>query len=335
MTTVFPSGFPSIRLKRLRTHPSLRSLIQETEVRLSDLIYPLFIKGEEGARVPIASMPGIDQIPLSALQNEVKELACLGIRSILLFGIPSYKDGIGSAALAKEGIIQRAIGEIKKAAPSLLVIADLCFCEYTDHGHCGVIEPKTGHIDNDRSLEVLSEQAILLAQAGADVIAPSAMLDGMVTFLRKALDDAQFSFLPILSYSVKYASSFYAPFRMAAEGAPQFGDRATYQLDFCNAQEGIREVDLDIQEGADLVMVKPGISYLDMVVRIKQRHPSIPLGVYHVSGEYAMIKAAAEKGWIDEKKVVLETFASFKRAGADFILSYYTKQYAQWICESR
>lgn len=323
-------SFPFVRLRRLRSHPLLRELVRESRVEVSDLVFPLFIKGEEGKRYPIPSMPGIDQIPLSELAKEVEELVSLGIYSVILFGIPSYKDSCGTAALEDQGIVQRAIREIRKIAPEMLIIVDLCLCEYTDHGHCGILDAKTSHIDNDETLKALSLQALSLVRAGADVIAPSGMIDGMVYTLRETLDGAGFVHTPILSYSVKYCSSLYAPFRDAAEGAPKFGDRRTHQLDPANGQEALREAVLDVREGADLLMVKPAHTYLDIIYRVKQSHPQLPLGAYHTSGEYVMIKAAACNGWIDEKQVVSEVLIACKRAGADFIITYYAKEFAKW-----
>jgi len=325
-------AFPTLRLRRLRQHPVLRQLIRETEVSVSDLIFPLFLKGEDGKRQPIPSMPGIDQIPLSALATEAKTLFNLGIHSVLLFGIPPHKDPLGTSAYDDQGIIQKAIRILRDAAPELLIITDLCFCEYTDHGHCGILSEKTGNrtLDNDHTLELLVKQAISHAKAGADVIAPSGMIDGMVQAIRQGLDTAGFSNIPIFSYSVKYQSSLYGPFRFATEGAPSFGDRSSHQLDTANAREAMREVHLDVEEGADMLMVKPAHAYLDIIYRVKQAYPHIPLGAYHTSGEFAMLKAAAEKGWIDEKMAASEILRAIKRAGADFIITYYAKQFAEW-----
>ena len=323
--------FPFLRLRRLRHHPVLRDLVREASINREDLIFPLFIKGKEGPRLPIASMPGIDQIPLSQLDAEIKELKKIGISSVILFGIPSHKDSHGLSALSEEGIIQEAIRRIHNTDPEMLVISDLCLCEYTDHGHCGVINPALGCIDNDQTLELLVKQAISHAKAGVDVIAPSGMIDGMVHAIRSGLDEAGFKHIPILSYSVKYHSSLYGPFRIAAEGAPSFGDRSSHQMDPANGAEALREVALDVQEGADLLMVKPAHAYLDVIYRVKSAYPHIPLGAYHTSGEFAMIKAAAEKGWVDEKKAVLEILRGIRRAGADFIITYYAKDVARWL----
>jgi porphobilinogen synthase len=317
------------RLRRLRQHSVLRDLVRETTLNLQDLILPLFIKGIDGANQPIASMPGHYQIPLSCLAQEIEDIVRLGISSVILFGIPSYKDSLGSSACESHGIIQEAITLIRKVAPHLLIISDLCFCEYTDHGHCGILSNDLD-VDNDETLSHLITQAISHAKAGVHVIAPSGMMDGAVKALRHGLDEAGFSHLPLLSYSVKYCSSFYGPFRMAAEGAPSQGDRSSHQMDPANGQEALREVHLDVEEGADMLMVKPAHSYLDVIYRIKQAYPYIPLGAYHTSGEFGMIKAAAEKGWLNEEKAVLEILTSIRRAGADFIITYYAKEVAKW-----
>lgn len=321
---------PFLRLRRLRQHPVLRDLIRETELNIQDFILPLFIKGLDGEKIAIASMPGHFQIPLSKLKKEISELQELGISSVILFGIPPHKDPYGSASYEEQGIIQEAIRLIKSVAPEMLVITDVCFCEYTDHGHCGILQEKNGQfdIDNDATLSLLAKQALSHVEAGADVVAPSGMIDGMVKAIREALDAEGFFHIPILSYSIKYCSALYGPFRLAAEGGYQFGDRSTHQMDFANANEALREVELDIEEGADMLMVKPAHSYLDVIYRVKKAHPAIPLCAYHTSGEYSMIKAAVEKGWIDEKKAVLEILTGIKRAGADFIISYYTKELA-------
>lgn len=326
------AAFPSLRLRRLRQHPVLRDLARETELRLHDLILPLFIKGQEGEKIPIASMPGHCQIPLSLLEREIDEIARLGISSVILFGVPPHKDPYGSNAYSEQGIIQQALRKIRQRFPELLVISDLCFCEYTDHGHCGILYANRNQkdIDNDQTLDLLVKQAISHAEAGADVLAPSGMIDGMVQAIREGLDRNGFSHLPILSYSVKYHSSFYGPFRQAAEGAPHFGDRRSHQMDPSNAREALREAALDVAEGADMLMVKPAHSYLDVIYRLKQAHPSIPLGAYHTSGEFGLLKAAAEKGWLEEKKGVLETLIGIRRAGADFIITYFAKEVAQW-----
>jgi porphobilinogen synthase len=326
------AGFPSLRLRRLRQHPVLRDLIRETEVSLKDLVYPLFIKGKEGIKQPVVAMPGHAQIPLSSLPCEIEELRALNIFSVILFGVPAHKDPLGSDSYHDQGIVQEAIRAIRKQAPEMLIISDLCFCQYTDHGHCGLLREQSGkfHVDNDQTLEWLVKQAVSHAKAGADVVAPSGMIDGMVYALRSGLDASGYEHIPILSYAVKYHSCLYGPFRAAAEGSPSFGDRSTYQMDTANAKEALREADLDVQEGADMLMVKPAHTYLDVIYRVKQAHPYIPLGAYHTSGEFAMIKAAAGKGWLDEKQTVLEVFKGIRRAGADFIITYYAKEFAQW-----
>lgn len=317
----------------MRSHPSLRALISETQLNLRDLIYPIFIKNEEGDKIPISSMPGLYQIPLSRLSTEILEIQELGISSIIVFGVPAHKDPLGSDSYSDDGIIQKAVRKIRSVAPDLLIFSDLCFCEYTDHGHCGIIEERSGKFDinNDLTLELLVKQAISHANAGVDVIAPSGMIDGMVQAIRNGLDREGFEHLPILSYSVKYQSSFYGPFRLAAEGAPKFGDRSTHQMDISNSGEALRESGLDVMEGADMLMVKPAHGFLDVIYRVKQAYPHVPLGAYHTSGEYSMLKAAVEKGWLDEKKGVLEVLKSIKRAGADFIITYYAKQVAEWL----
>lgn len=327
------AGFPAVRLRRLRQHPVLRDLVRETELHLNDLIQPIFIKGKEGKKVAISTMPGCYQIPLSGLKEEIEEIVALGITSVLLFGIPPHKDACGSASYQDNGIVQEAIKIIRKAAPHLLIISDICFCEYTEHGHCGFISDRSGKmdVDNDKTLELLVKQTISHAKAGTDVIAPSGMIDGMVKALRQALDDSGFEHIPILSYSVKYNSAMYGPFRVAAEGAPTFGDRSTHQMDVGNALEALREAQQDVHEGADMLMVKPAHAYMDVIYRVKQAHPHVPLGAYHTSAEYSMIKAAAEKGWIDEKKVTLEVLRGIRRAGADFIITYFAKEAARWL----
>ncbi len=322
---------PAVRLRRLRTHPRLRDLICEHRLHVNDFVLPLFIKEGNNIQLPISSMPGHYQLSVDRLAQEIDQIVALGIPAVILFGIPGYKDASGSEALQHDSIIAKATRAIKKRAPELLVITDLCFCEYTDHGHCGVIENKD--VDNDKTLALLTQQALVHANAGADVIAPSGMMDGMIAALRHGLDQAGFSHLPILSYAVKYASSFYGPFREAAEGAPQFGDRKTYQMNPANAQMGLREAELDVQQGADMLMVKPAQAYLDVICRVKQTFPQIPLSAYQVSGEFAMIKAAAAKGWIDEQAVMLESLLAIKRAGADFIITYFAKEAARTLAK--
>lgn len=328
--------FPISRPRRLRSTPFIRELVRETSLEVNDLICPIFIR-HDNKTIPIKSMPGYSQLSLDALKNEIDIISELGLRSVILFGIPESKDEIGSDSCHENGIIQRAIRKIKEHNPNLLVIADTCFCEYTSHGHCGVIEEINGKrdVDNDKTLALLAKQALSFAQAGADIIAPSGNMDGMVDAIRTALDHAEFSNLPILSYSIKYASSLYGPFREAAEGAPQFGDRKTYQMDCANAREALREAAFDIEEGADMLMVKPALAYLDIIRTIKNNFPEYPLGAYQVSGEYAMIKAAAQNNWIDETKVMMETLLSIKRAGADFIISYFSKEAARVLHENQ
>jgi len=325
-------GFPHVLLRRLRQHPALRDLVSETEVSVRDLIQPLFIRTGTDTRQPIASMPEQFQLSVDLLSAEVSQIADLGIPAVLLFGIPQWKDMTGSAASRDDGIVQQAVRKIKEVHRDLLVITDLCFCEYTDHGHCGVVVDRGGRsdVDNDATLELLAQQAVSHARAGADVIAPSGMMDGMVAAIRKGLDAGGFENVPILSYAAKYASAFYGPFREAAESAPQFGDRRSYQMDPANAREALREVALDLAEGADMVMVKPALSYLDIICRVKQAHPEVPLCAYNVSGEYSMVKAAAASGWLDERRTTLEILTSIKRAGADMIITYSARDFARW-----
>ena len=330
--------FPNIRLRRLRGRANIRDLVQEINLHPNKLVLPLFIKYGSGIKHPISSMPGHYQLSVDRLADEIKLVWELGIKNVILFGIPEHKDPLGTDSYSKNGIIQTAIPIIKQSAPGMLIMSDICLCEYTDHGHCGVVTEHERNsnevcIDNDKTLELLANQAISHAMAGADIIAPSANMDGMVQKIRGALDQAGYQHLPILSYAVKYASSMYGPFRIAAEGAPKFGDRRTYQMDYANANEAIRECALDIAEGADMLMVKPAHTYLDIIRRVKDKFPHLPLGAYHTSGEFAMIKAAAEKGWIDEKKGALEVLTAIHRAGADFIITYYAKDIARWLRE--
>ncbi len=327
------SHFPKTRLRRLRYNSKVRDLVRQTELNINDFVYPLFIKGSDGDKIPVSSMPGVFQIPLSKLEEEIREIVNLKIPAVLLFGIPSHKDDTGSDAYNPNGIIPSAIHLIKKIAPTLLVISDICCCEYTSHGHCGPVDDHTGCMDvnNDETLKILQKQAIIHAKAGADILAPSSNMDGMVGAIRDSLDSNGFEHLPIFSYSVKYASSFYGPFREAAEGTPKFGDRKTYQMDPANSNESIHEAIQDIHEGADILMVKPALAYLDIIYRIKQQFPYMPLGAYQVSAEYAQIKAASEKGWIDEDKVIIESVTAIKRAGADIIITYFAKQLAKLL----
>jgi porphobilinogen synthase len=311
---------------------ALRELVRETELTPGDMILPLFVRHGQGVRREIASMPGQYQLSPDTLVEVAGQAWELGIRAVILFGIPARKDEVGSEALDTEGIIPQAIRTLKRALPDLLVITDECFCEYTSHGHCGVLSEQTGRldVDNDRTLEMLGRQCVVHAQAGADIVAPSGMMDGMVAAIRQALDAAGFSHIPILSYAAKYASAFYGPFREAAESPPQFGDRSTYQMDPANSDEALREIALDLAEGADLVMVKPALAYLDIIRRAKERF-AVPLAAYNVSGEYAMVKAAAARGWLDERRVVLEILTAIKRAGADLILTYHALDAARWL----
>ncbi len=324
--------FPQLRLRRLRRLAALRELVRETELTPGDLILPLFVRHGQGVRREIASMPGQYQLSPDRLVEVAGQAWDLGIRAVILFGIPARKDEIGSEAFDSQGIIPKAIDALKRALPDLLVITDECFCEYTSHGHCGVLSEQTGRldVDNDRTLELLGRQCVVHAQAGADIIAPSGMMDGMVAAIRQALDAAGFSHIPILSYAAKYASAFYGPFREAAESPPQFGDRSTYQMDPANSDEALREIALDLAEGADLVMVKPALAYLDIIRRAKERF-AVPLAAYNVSGEYAMVKAAVARGWLDERRVVLEILTAIKRAGADLILTYHALDAARWL----
>ena len=331
--TSINGGFPSVRLRRLRSNPRLRDLVRETELNPRDFILPLFVKHGQNQRVPIRSMPGQDQMTVDQLPSEVDSIAKLGIPAVILFGIPEHKDAVGSDAYDPDGIIQQAVRAIKATRPDLLVITDVCFCEFTDHGHCGIIGHQHGRtdVDNDATLGILVKEAVAQCQAGADMIAPSGMMDGMIAALRAGLDGAGFAHIPIMSYAAKYASGFYGPFRDAAESTPQFGDRRTYQMDPANAAEALREVGLDVAEGADILMVKPALSYLDVIRRVKDAHPEIPLAAYNVSGEYSMVKAAAANGWIDEQRIALEILTSIKRAGADMILTYFAKDAAKWL----
>jgi porphobilinogen synthase len=326
------AGYPLHRPRRLRGHPRLRDLVSETRLTTGDLIYPIFVYHGKNLRREIPSMPGQFQLSLDRLGETVSQVADLGIPAIILFGIPELKDGRGSAALRDDGIVQEAIRVAKRAQPELLVITDLCFCEYTDHGHCGPLADSGGRldVDNDATLPLLAQQATSHARAGADMIAPSGMIDGMVQAVRQGLDAAGFQSLPIMSYAAKFASGYYGPFRDAAESAPAFGDRRTYQMDPANAGEALREVALDVAEGADIVMVKPALAYLDIVRRVKDSC-GVPVAAYNVSGEYAMVKAAAANGWIEERRIVLETLTGIKRAGADMILTYHAPDAARWL----
>ena len=322
------STFPVYRPRRLRANENLRRLIRETTLSANDLIYPMFVVHGHNTATEISAMPGCYQYSVDTLVTAAKELASLGIPGTILFGIPETKDALGSEAYAGDGIIQQAVRAIKEAVPDLLVMTDVCLCEYTDHGHCGVI--KDGEVQNDPTLELLVKESLSHARAGADVIAPSDMMDGRVGAIREALDENGYENIPIMAYAAKYASAFYGPFREAAESTPQFGDRRSYQMDPANAEEALREVALDIQEGADVLMVKPALSYLDVIHRVKTEF-QVPVAAYNVSGEYAMIKAAAQNGWIDEERVALEVLNSIKRAGADMILTYFAKSVVEWL----
>jgi porphobilinogen synthase len=332
MTLPCPTSFLTTRLRRLRYHPILRALVRETTLDAGDFILPLFVRPGRGVRKEISSMPGHAQLSVDRLVDEVGEASDLGVRAVILFGIPESKDAVGTSAYTEPNIVSDALRALKKSQPNVLLITDECFCEYTDHGHCGILSEKTGRldVDNDATLEILVKQCVTHARAGADLIAPSGMMDGMVQAIRRGLDEAGFEHLPILSYAAKYASGFYGPFREAAESPPQFGDRSSYQMDPANADEALREVELDLCEGADLVMVKPALSYLDIIRRVKDRF-GVPTAAYNVSGEFAMVKAAAQRGWIDERRVVLEILISIKRAGADLILTYHAKEAARWL----
>ena len=322
--------FPEYRPRRLRKNEVLRSLVRETTLSADHLIYPLFVQTGKNIKDEISSMPGVFRLSVDQLAAEAKECMELGVNNLILFGLPETKDAVGSGAHAKDGIIQTAIKELKNKAPEINVITDVCLCEYTDHGHCGIIIDN--EVDNDSTLEVLAQTALSHVQAGADMVAPSDMMDGRVAEIRSALDENNFHNIPIMSYAVKYASSFYGPFRDAADGAPQFGDRRGYQMDPANVREGMREATLDVEEGADILMVKPAVAYLDIVAMLRQEF-DLPIAAYHVSGEYAMIKAAAANGWIDGDKVMYETLLSIRRAGADIILTYFAKEAARYIRE--
>jgi len=327
-------GFPTTRMRRLRYNPAVRQLAREVQLAPGDLVLPLFARTGNDVRQPIGSMPGNFQLSVDGIAAEAKEAARLGLGGIILFGIPAEKDAHGSDSYSDNGIIQQAIKAAKDAAPELLVITDVCFCEYTDHGHCGVIDSHTGRMDvnNDETLTLLGKQALSHAQAGADMVAPSGMMDGMVGAIRRALDTNGYEHLPLMSYAAKYSSAFYGPFREAAESTPQFGDRRAYQMDpASDPGQAIREVELDLAEGADFIMVKPALPYLDILRVIRDRFPGVPLAAYNVSGEFSMVKAAAERGWIDEKAVVLESLTAMRRAGAGTILTYWAKDVAKWL----
>lgn len=319
------------RHRRLRSSSSMRAMVRETHLRPEDFIYPIFVVEGENKRNEISSMPGVFQLSLDLLAAEIDEVASLGIKSVILFGVPEEKDDCGTGAYHTHGIVQEATRLIKSHAPEMLVVADTCLCEYTDHGHCGLVE--NGNVLNDQSLELLVRTAVSQAEAGADIIAPSNMMDGFVAAIRKGLDEAGFIDIPIMSYAVKYSSAFYGPFREAANSAPQFGDRKTYQMDPANRLEALREAGSDLEEGADFLIVKPALSYLDIIRDVKNGF-NLPIVAYNVSGEYSLIKAAAANGWVDEKAVTLEMLTSIKRAGADLIITYFAKDASRWLQES-
>jgi porphobilinogen synthase len=321
---------PTQRTRRMRSQENMRSMVRESHLRLEKLIYPLFLVEGTRIRTPIKSMPGIYQQSVDEAIKEVSELVSEGITSVLLFGIPSHKDSQATAAWHKDGIVQIAIREIKSQFPKLTIIADTCLCEYMDHGHCGIVSE--GEVLNDPSLEILAKSAVAQAEAGADIIAPSDMMDGRIGFIRQALDEASFEHVPIMAYSAKFASALYGPFREAAQSAPQFGDRKSYQMDPANGREALREIELDIAEGADVVMIKPALSYLDIISKAREL-TKLPIAAYNVSGEYSMVKAAAANGWIDERKVVLETLTGIVRAGADLIITYHARDIAKWLSD--
>ncbi len=322
------------RPRRLRRTEALRDLVRETSLEPSDFVYPLFVVPGANVRRPVSSMPGVEQLSVDRLAGEARELAALGVKAVVLFGIPSAKDPHGLESYADDGIVQQAIVALKDASPELVVMTDVCLCEYTDHGHCGLLGAD-GDVLNDETLEVLARIAVSHGEAGADVVAPSGMIDGMVGAIRGALDGEGLQRVAILSYAVKYASAFYGPFREAAEGAPAFGDRRSHQMDPANAREALREAALDVEEGADALMVKPALGYLDVVRSVRERFPELPLAAYNVSGEYAMVKAAAANGWLDERAVVLEVLTGIRRAGADLIVTYHAKDAATWLQTGR
>jgi porphobilinogen synthase len=322
--------FPEYRGRRLRKNDNFRRLVRETRLSVDELVYPLFAVPGKDVKKPIGSMPGQFQMSVDHIAKEAREAYALGISALLLFGIPDRKDEQGTGAFAKDGIVQQAVKRVKNEVPDMLVITDVCLCEYTSHGHCGIIEK--GDVLNDATLEVLAETALSQVKAGADMVAPSAMMDGQIAAIREILDENALENIPVMAYSAKYASSFYGPFREAAESAPQFGDRKAYQMDPANSDEAIREISLDVNEGADIIMVKPALPYLDIICRAKQEF-DLPLAAYNVSGEYAIIKAAAKLGWIDEEKAMLESVTAIKRAGADIIITYWAKDLAKVLAK--
>jgi len=322
--------FPEYRGRRLRKNDTFRRLVRETRLRVDELVYPLFAVTGRDVKKPIASMPGQFQMSVDHIAKEAREAYAMGIPALLLFGIPAKKDEQGTGAFAKDGIVQQAVKRVKNEVPDMLVITDVCLCEYTSHGHCGILEK--GEVQNDATLEVLAETALSQVKAGADMVAPSAMMDGQIAAIREILDENVLENIPIMAYSAKYASSFYGPFREAAESAPQFGDRKAYQMDPANSDEAIREISLDVNEGADIIMVKPALPYLDIICRAKQEF-DLPLAAYNVSGEYSMIKAAAKLGWLDEEKAMMESVTAIKRAGADIIITYWAKDLARALAK--
>jgi porphobilinogen synthase len=322
------------RPRRLRRTAAIRDLVRETTLEPGDLVYPLFVVPGDGVRRPVTSMPGVDQLSVDRLAAEADELSALGVRAVLLFGIPSSKDPQGLESFADDGVVQQAIGALKDADPDLVVMTDVCLCEYTDHGHCGLLDD-SGYVLNDETLETLGQIAVSHGDAGADVVAPSGMIDGMVGAIRRALDDEGLQRVAVLSCAVKYASAFYGPFREAAQGAPTFGDRRSHHMDPGNVREAFREAALDIEEGADALLVKPALGYLDVVRAVRERVPELPLAAYNVSGEYAMVKAAAAIGWLDERAAVLETLTGIRRAGADLVVTYHAKDVAAWLRNGR
>lgn len=334
-------GFPTARPRRLRLSPQIRAMVRETELAPGDMIYPLFVTHGRGVRSEISSMPGVYNLSVDQLAAEVRSVGGLGIPAVLLFGIPEAKDPVGLENFAADGIVQQAARAIKDALPEMVVITDVCLCEYTDHGHCGLLNVggpdrpdlhlPEGYVLNDQTLEILARVAVSHAEAGADIVAPSGMMDGMVGAIRAGLDGAGFEQMPILSYSTKYASGFYGPFRDAAQGAPKFGDRRSHQMDPANIREALRETALDVAEGADMLMVKPALAYLDVIRAVREHYGELPLVAYNVSGEYAMVKAAAANGWLDEDRVALEILTGIRRAGADLIVTYHAKDAARWL----
>lgn len=340
MTTKHFPPYPISRPRRLRLTPGLRNMVRETHLSPHDFVYPLFVRHGRNIQQEIKSMPEIYQWSIDKLATEAKDIASLGIPAVILFGIPYQKDPVGEENFAADGIVQQAIKAVKNAVPEMVVITDVCLCEYTDHGHCGILNhiPEEhhpylpeGYVLNEPTLEILEQVVVSHAEAGADIVAPSGMIDGMVSIIRSALDAANFEYLPIMSYAVKYSSAFYGPFRDAAESPPSFGDRSSLQMDPANSREALREAALDVAEGADFLMVKPALPYLDIIHQLRRHYPELPLAAYNVSGEYSMLKAAAANGWLDERRVVLESLTSIKRAGADLILTYHAKEASLWL----